>query len=183
MAWRDFQNVSELAGWLAASGVDVDSWGQGESKRLSDLWVEYESGEAAFEDDPPTRLLEVAEIIIRRGDTSLIEVEQEFSDGRRRARFVPPSEKLKPGESPLAAARRCLSEELGLTEAGVTLDPVYKLTEGTADSPSYPGLLTRYRFHTFEAAAAGLPDEDFYRDNAAPDDPIRRHRWGWRRTE
>jgi hypothetical protein len=177
MTRREFQDMSELAGWLAASGVDADSWGQRESKRLSDLWVEYESGEAAFEDDPPARLLEVAEVVIRRGDTSLIEVEQEFSDGRRRARLVPPSEKIKPGESPLAAARRCLREELGLTEVGVTLDPAYKLTERTTDSPSYPGLLTRYQFHTFEAASAGLPDEDFYRHNAAPDDPIRRHSW------
>jgi 8-oxo-dGTP pyrophosphatase MutT (NUDIX family) len=180
---REFQNVSELAGWLAALGVDADSWGQGESKRLIDLWAEYESGEAALEDNPPSRTIEVAEVIIRRGDAVLIEVEQEFSDGRRRARLVPPSEKMRPGESPLDAARRCLREELGLLVAEVTLRQEYVLAEAVADSPSYPGLLTRYRFHTFEAAAAGLPDEDFYRDNAAPDDPIRRHRWGWRSAE
>jgi hypothetical protein len=180
---REFHDMGELAGWLVAAGIDTTAWGEGESKRLIDLWVEYASGEAAFEDDPPVRLLAVAEVVIRRGDAILMEIEQQFDDGRRRARSVPPSEKMKSGESPLAAARRCLREELGLTEADTTLDPEYKLTEGTADSPSYPGLLTRYRFHTFEATSDGLPDEDFYRENAAPDDPIRRHRWGWRLKE
>jgi hypothetical protein len=180
VARRAFHDISELAGWLAAAGIHTTNWGEGESKRLIDLWVEYANGEATFVDNPPIRVIAVAEVVIRRGDTILIEVEQEFRDGRRRARSVPPSEKMKPGENPLAAARRCLREELGLMEADVTLDPGYKLTEGTANSPSYPGLLTRYRFHTFEATIDGLPDEDFYRENTAPDDPICRHLWGWR---
>jgi hypothetical protein len=183
VARREFQSLSELADWLAASEVDAASRGQGESKRLIDLWAEYEGGEATFEDDPPMRLLEVAEVVIRRGDAILIEIEQEFGDGRRRARSVLPSEKLKPGESPLAAARRCLREELGLMEDEVTLAQEPRITEGVADSPSYPGLLTRYRFHTFETTADSLPDEHFHTNNAAPDDPIRRHYWGWRPKE
>jgi hypothetical protein len=126
-------------------------------------------------------LVEVAEVVIRRGDAVLIEVQQEFIDGRRRARLVPPSEKLKPREIPYAGALRCLREELGLLEADVTLGKAPKVTETVADSPSYPGLSTRYRFYTFEATAGSLPDGDFYTDNTATDDPIRRQRWEWRR--
>jgi hypothetical protein len=180
MARREFQTMDEVADWLTEVGIDATRWGRGESKGLADLWLEYKSGEATFRDDPPTRLIEVAEIIIRRGDAILIEVEQEFIDGRRRARLVPPSEKLKLGEDPRAAALRCLREELGLTAEQMVMGEEMDRTEAVADSPSYPGLSTRYLFHTFEATADSLPNEDFYRENTAPDDPIRRHRWGWR---
>ena len=182
MARREFQTMGELADWLVGVGIEPASWGRGEAKRLADLWMEYQSGEATFRDDPPTRLIEVAEIIIRRGDALLIEVEQEFIDGRRRARLVPPSEKMKPGEAPRTAALRCLREELGLTAEDVVMEKEADRTEAVADSPSYPGLSTCYLFHTFEATADGLPDEDFHRDNTAPDDPIRRHLWGWRKS-
>ena len=87
---------------------------------------------------------------------------------------------MKTGESPRAAAWRCLAEELGLGEGEVVLSEEYSLTEEEEESPSYPGLMTRYRFHVFAATAAALPDTDFTRDNHAADDPIRRHYWGWR---
>ncbi|MCA9866339.1 MAG: NUDIX domain-containing protein [Anaerolineae bacterium] len=181
MSQRAFQTPAELAAWLAESGIDMAGWGAGPLKGLADLWAEYTSGETTFQDQPPTRLIEVAKTIIRHGDAVLIEIEQEFADGRRRARLVPPSEKLKAGETPRNAALRCLCEELGLGEANLKVNEEPEVTEGVADSPSYPGLRTRYRFFTFEASTDALPNEDFYRDNAAPGDPIRRHRWGWRK--
>lgn len=183
MARCEFQTIDDLAAWLAAVGIDTNGWGQAESKRLADLWAEYKSGEAVIEDDPPARLLNVAEIAIRRGGLLLLEIKQEFADGRHRARLVPPSEKLKPDESPRAAALRCLREELGLDEAHVRIGKIEQTIEHAADSPSYPGLLTRYVFHTFAATADTLPDEDFYHVNTAPDDPIRRHLWGWRQEK
>jgi hypothetical protein len=175
-----FITSEDLSTWLAASHIDIARLGQGDTKRLDDLWQEYISGEASFTDDPPMRLLEVAEIIIRRGDHILIELEQEFRDGRRRVRQVPPVEKMKPGEDPRAAALRCLREELGLVEENVEMADEWVTTERVEDSASYPGLRTRYRFHTFEAATGALPDEDFIRENAGHGDPVRRHRWGWR---
>ncbi|MBP6016460.1 MAG: NUDIX domain-containing protein [Candidatus Promineofilum sp.] len=180
MARSEFQTPAELAAWLAAKGIDTSGWGVVASKGLADLWSEYTSGEATFQDEPPLRLIEVAETIIRRGDTVLIELEQEFDDGRRRARLVPPSEKMKPGEDPRVTALRCLREELGLAEGDVVMGESYVTSEGIADAPSYPGLSTRYIFHTFEATADGLPDEDFYLENTATGDPVRRHLWGWR---
>ena len=92
-----------------------------------------------------------------------------------------PKEKKKPGESPRGAALRCLGEELGLAGEDVTLGETWITTEDAAVSPSYPGLPTHYIFRTFEATADSLPDEDFYRENSAPGDPIRRHLWGWRK--
>lgn len=178
-----FDDPNDLEAWLISKGIFTNSWRRYNGKSLTDLWTEYNIGETIFQDDPPMRLIEVAEIIIRRGNTILIELEQEFADGRRRARLVLPSEKLKSGEAPRHAALRCLREELGLGGTDVTLREEPNLMEGVADSPSYPGLQTHYRFYTFEATTDALPDEDFYRDNAASGDPIRCHRWGWRKRE
>jgi len=180
---RRFQSEGELAGWLAEAGVATAGWGRAGAKQPGDLWAEYRNGESRFVDDPPARLIAVAQVVLRRGDTVLLELAQEFADSRRRVRLRPPSEKMKPGESPRAAALRCLAEELGLGEGEVTLSEEGQVSEEEADSPSYPGLTTRYRFHVFAATAAALPDADFARDNHAADDPIRRHYWGWRTEE
>ena len=180
MTHRQFASLDDLSTWLEAAGINTSIWGQGNAKTVADLWVEYASGESVFDDDPPARLVEVAQVIIRRGDAVLLEIAQEFADGRRRERLRPPSEKLKRGEEPLAAALRCLSEELGLSPGDVVIENARPPTGQNIDSPSYPGLPTRYRMYMFDVAAGSLPDGDFYRDNAAPGDPIRRHHWGWR---
>jgi hypothetical protein len=177
---REFADPAELSAWLAVAGIDTSAWGRGEAKGLSDLWQEYVEGESTFQDDPPLRVLAVAQVILRRGPMVLLELAQELTDGRRRVRHMPPSEKLKGDEAPQAAAWRCLHEELGLGESDVLLDEASQIVEGTADAPSYPGLTTRYVFHQFAATSESLPDEDFYLTNAAPGDPVRRHLWGWR---
>lgn len=173
----------ELRAWLARAGIDTETWGAGGAKGVGDLWREIEAGESQLEDDPPRRVVEVVQVIIRRGDRVLLEIEQELADGRRRQRMRPPSEKLKRGEDYAQAARRCLVEELGAKPADVALVPsTHRLEQQTLDSPSYPGLPTRYAIHEIEARADALPDEDFIRDNAAGDDPCRWHRWGWRKA-
>lgn len=176
-----FDVIEQLAAWLLKSGIDIESWGKGESKQLLDLWQEYKSGESSLTDNPPTRLIRVSQVLIGRDDRVLLELAQEFADGRHRVRLRPPSEKLKEGETPRAAAWRCLREELGLDEGDVDVDEMGQTIEETADSPSYPGLPTRYIFYVFKATASTLPDDDFYRQNDAPGDPIHRHLWGWRR--
>ena len=180
-----FEDPTALATWLTAGGGALAAWGVGGAKTVADLWAEIACGETTLRDDPPRRAVAVVQVFIRRGEQTLTEVEQELNDGRRRARGWPPSEKLKGGEDVLGAARRCLAEELGFVV------PIEKLCEDappiehTSDSPSYPGLPTTYRVHTVALAADDLPgpplpDADFWRDNAAPADPIRRHLWGWR---
>jgi hypothetical protein len=180
---RDFAGAAALEAWLRDQGVPLEAWGRGEAKRVADLWAEYVAGEARLYDDPLQRRVSVVQVFIRRGGRLLIEVEQEMRDGRRRARLLPPSEKLKGQESPVAAAARCLAEELGLVGAGVILCESGSPVRRVVDSPSYPGLPTCYLVHTVEAAADALPEADFWRDNTAEGDVIRRHRWGWREEQ
>lgn len=179
MSQLDFRNDDELRAWLERAGIDLSLWGRGSAKQVADLWAEYRDGESRFMSDPPSRVVEVVQVNIRRGDDVLIEVEQEFKDGRRRIRTRPPAEKLKRGETPHDAAVRCLQEELGLAEDEVFL--LREETEAEEDivSTSYPGLPTHYLLHIFEATTDALPDEDFYRRNI-PGEPIHRHLWGWR---
>jgi hypothetical protein len=179
----DFANELMLESWLHSRGIDMESWGSAGAKTVTDLWREYRHGDVAFEDDPPTRLVTVLQLFIRRGDTLLYELAQEFSDGRTRRRQLPPSEKIVAGESLPTATERCLREELGLEPDQYAIrDVEHKVYERLVDSPSYPGLFTRYTVYTVEVMADNLPESDFWRDNeaAAAGDPVRRHLWGWR---
>lgn len=175
-----FSTLTDLVAWLDAHHITRDEWGQGAAKTIADLWSEYLSGETTFEDDPPMRRAAVVQLRLRRGDEVLVELEQDFADGRRRERFRLPSEKMKAAESPHDAARRCLLEELGLGADDVTLAAAVETTEAVIESPSYPGLATCYAFHLIAVETGALPDEDFWRENTAVGDTIRRHRWGWR---
>ncbi len=179
----DFENAHQLQSWLAAKQIDVSKWDEVGAKSLSNLWDEYRHGEVTFQDDPPLRIVQVVQVIIRRGNRILLEVEQEFNNHHRRSRKQPPSEKLKAGETYVEAARRCLEEELGLraNEMAFIGPGGYKQIQVIVESPSYPGLTTRYTFHTVEAIVKGLPDNDFWLENRgfSGGDPIRRHRWAW----
>ena len=178
-----FDSRQELEKWLIASGINPSEWGTGGAKTVANLWQEYEKGEITFRDEPPTRVVRVVRLILRRDEQILVEIAQEFSDGRLRQREQPPSEKVIAAESQFAAADRCLREELGLDPRQVqilnsTVEAKVKLDE----SPSYPGLWTHYTIYTVEARAEGLPGGDFWRENeaAGEGDPVRRHLWGWR---
>lgn len=180
MTGRDFADPAALEAWLRAHGLPLDAWGRGRAKRVADLWAECAAGETTLHDDPLQRRVGVVQVFIRRGGRLLIEVEQEMTDGRRRARLLPPSEKLKGEESPLAAAARCLTEELGLAGPDVKLRESGQPARRVVDSPSYPGLPTCYLIYTVEATGDALPEADFWRENNAAGDVIRRHLWGWR---
>ncbi len=180
-----FADAAALAAWLRATGVPLETWGQGGAKTAADLWREVAAGETTLRDDPPRREVRVAQVFIRRGGRVLMEIEQEMTDGRRRVRDWPPSEKFKRKENAVAAARRCLAEELGLDVSPDALCEEGELYTRQSDSPSYPGLPTLYRVYTIAIDVAhlpvpGLPHGDFWRDNSAANDPIRRHLWGWR---
>ncbi len=178
-----FADLPALVAWLAEAGVPLAAWGRGGAKTPADLWAELVAGETTLSDDPPRRAVVVVQVFIRRGGRQLMELEQEMADGRRRARGWPPSEKLKGGEAVLGAARRCLLEELELVVPEAALYESAQPYDRAVDSPSYPGLATVYHVHSVAVAAddlPGLPDADFWLDNTAPADPVRRHCWGWR---
>ena len=178
-----FANSAALAGWLKDKGIDTSSWGRGPFKSIANLWDEYEAGEVFFEDDPPMRVVHVVQILIQQHNRSLREVEQELSNGERRFRNQPPAEKVKSNETGVDAAQRCLREELGLSSEQIeAMSMANEREEMIADSPSYPGLLTRYTIQEIKARVIGLPEDDFWRENkaAAEGDPVSRHLWGWR---
>lgn len=181
-----FTDVDSLQTWLVGCGIDVSSWNAGEAKSIENLLGEVSSGETQLFDDPPTRKVEVVQVIIRRNQFMLIEAEQIFSNGRIRLRDVPPSEKMHPGENPFDAAVRCLEEELGCTPDQITVYPEsYDRFVRRGPSRSYPGLITEYHIHSVHAAVSGLPDTTFYTDESAKSatDPVSQHRWEWQKVE
>ncbi len=179
---KQFQNAQELQQWLHAVNIDTSFWGGGSAKTIENLWDELVSGEIAIQENPPLRLVNVVQILIRKGKQLLLEAEQELGNGQRRFRNQPPSEKMKPGENYTTAALRCLKEELGIAAQHVTfLSGSHQQATRESDSLSYPGLKTRYTFHIIQAQVEGLPEDDFWRENRAygDGDPVRRHRWRW----
>jgi NUDIX domain len=175
-------SINGLEAWLGKHGISYDGWGRSNSKKLRHLWQELEAGEVQLRDNPPLRVVDVVQIIIRQGEKILIEAEQEFFNGQRRFRNQPPSEKIKPGESVMDAARRCLLEELGVSPENIVLNPdSHREHQTNTNSISYPGLPSQYNFHLLEAAVSGLPQDDFWRENKAGGeiDPVKRHRWVW----
>lgn len=150
--------VSDLAAVLQAWGVDVSSWGTGEAKSLEHLLAELRSGESELliDDSGLVRRVRNVWVDVHANDGAvrrhLVELRQEFADGRTRVRDLPASigEKATAGEHPTKAAMRGLEEELGLPSSA------YVLTEGAPrDNPepprSYPGLRSEYETHWFEA--------------------------------
>ena len=180
---REFTSAEDLRRWLATEGIDLAVWGHGDHKSVEHLWEEIVRGETQIQTDPPLRLVDVVQVIVRRGGQALIETGQDLTGGRRRRRNRPPSEKMQPGESYLEAALRCLREELGVKRSDVDLlHDTYRRKRTEGPSPSYPGLRTRYTFHAVEARVKGLPDGDFStpEKTAEPGDPVEAHHWSWK---
>lgn len=183
---NQFANSAALKTWLGQYNINYEAWGNHSSKSLDNLWQELQAGEVQLKDNPPLRVVDVVQIIIRRNDLILVEAEQEFFNGQRRSRNQPPSEKIKPGETVQEAACRCLHEELDLPLHAIVLHmESHRQHQTNTNSISYPGLPSQYNFHLVEAAVSGLPLEDFWRENHTDGivDPVKRHRWAWRPAE
>lgn len=182
-AVREFASAGDLRRWLRQQGVDLSVWGQGGHKSVEHLWEEIARGETQIQEKPPLRLVDVVQVVVRRGKQALVETEQELAGGGRRQRNRPPSEKMQPGESYLESALRCLREELDVERADVTLlHDTYRREQREGPSPSYPGLRTRYTFHQVEADVAGLPEGNFSTRERAGErgDPVETHHWTWK---
>ncbi|HSS43410.1 MAG TPA: NUDIX domain-containing protein [Solirubrobacterales bacterium] len=96
----------------------------------------------------------------RQGMLRLVESEQIFKAGGRRSRRLRTSlgEKQLPGETPEAAARRAIEEELGLPAKGLVLRSMgAEVME--SKSESYPGLESTRHLTFFECA---LPQSLFH---------------------
>lgn len=175
-------NLEQLQRWLESKGIDTSRWGRGASKTVETLYDEIVTGESYLQDDPPRRTVSLVQVLVRRGDLTLIETEQEFSDGRRRRRNRPLGEKVRPPESYHEAVLRGIEEELGVSPERVNvLESTYRKKETELESPSYPGLNTCYLMHVIEVEIEGLPDEDFvtYEQSDNHAELVGKHHWSW----
>lgn len=177
-----FTSVHELRDWLASKEIPIHLWGIGQAKRVEDLWSELNTGESILTDPPPQRQVTFVSVVVRRGNTSLTEVAQLLATGETRTRRWPPGEKMLPGEDAKAAAYRCVEEELGVPRESCRIIPGTH-TEGgrTGESPSYPGLVTRYRMNQVEMEIPNLPDTAFStpESDGSEDTAVKIHYWDW----
>ena len=138
--------------------LPLDKYGHGQAKSFQSLLNEISNGESkiVWEYNKPIRCLKVArvKVICLDKELTLYEDRQEFKDSRIRKRgFDKLSEKMTVNEDPAIAAERALREELGMINAALKLTPIHLdgVDHDELESPSYPGLLTRYEFHDFLA--------------------------------
>ncbi len=179
-------SLEALRQTLVAGGVALERWGTGQAKSLENLWEEIATGETRLQAEPLRRVLAgVVQLIIRRGDGRiLIEQEQVLEDGRRRARNIPPAEKMLAGETYVDAVRRCLREELRVNpDTAEILTHTHEVQLEQHDSWSYPGLISLYPIHRVEVRVPGLPRRSFRTVEAAEaaDGLVREHLWTWKR--
>jgi len=177
-----FPTPDQLNSWLHAQQIDTSRWGEGEAKSVADLWQELQHGESTLQGDPALRRVRVAEVYVVRGDQFLIERAQHFADGRIRSRNRPPSEKMHPNETSLAAAQRCLIEELAVDPTTISIaSQQIAIRTIRKQSDSYPNLLSEYTFYTVYTQVDSLPSGSFVTPNAAHSDgdPVIAHQWDW----
>ena len=180
MTQSAIQKLSDLESWLASYQIDFGSWGRGDAKSVDDLLVEIKAGDSKLCN--AMRVVEVAIILIKNGGAFLIESEQRLSDNRIRKRSWPPSEKLQMNETPLDAAKRCLFEELEISnEQQFQINPASKTKVEIKNSASYPGLSTEYHLHVFNATVEGLPKTPFVtqENSLSQDKVVTCHYWTW----
>ncbi|CAD6338324.1 unnamed protein product [Miscanthus lutarioriparius] len=178
-----------LASWGAVPGT----------KTLANLFLELAVGDCALhaptDAAPPpaprvVRAVHVATVRIRNSrGARLVETRQLLSDGTVRRRGPRPlSEKMRPGESPEAAAARAVREELG-ARAHVRILGGDGARVEERESASYPGLPARYVLHAVDAEVVdGVPEDgEFETEETGEDDgdagagaiTVKRHYWDW----
>lgn len=165
---------------LDAQSIDWSKWGSNGSKTVDELVDELGQEEMHLTFLPDNTLglliLGVGVRVLYQRDSTLFmlrEGEQLFSNGARVVKDYENSigEKMKRGESPEAAARRGLEEELGFTAAQLKACEIkyeqYKI-RGPIPAGSYPGLLANYRYWVYSVL---LPQKLFrargYREKRA----------------
>jgi len=148
-------NLNGLKKALDGCGVNVELWGKGKAKTVSNLLEEIRKKESQLVIDEKgiSRVVGIAKMIIcdpnRPERGSLIELSQRLPDGRIRKRNQQPSEKIKGKESPEEAVVRGIKEELHIGRGGYRLFSIPPKVE-SIPSPSYPGLPCYYTVHRFK---------------------------------
>lgn len=178
-----FHSIENLRLWLLTLPFDLESWNRGQAKSVSQLFDEINNGESSIQLNPPLRVVNVVQVLVSHNGKYLLELEQELDDKRTRKRNIPPSEKMKPGEDCLDAARRCLIEELQVPDQDIEiLSDECKAIYRYRNSRSYPGLRTKYCIYRVKVYINNLPTEGFWTEEKthhSGKEIIRRFYWGW----
>jgi|LakMenEpi03Aug12_release.lakeMendotaPanAssembly.Ray.scaffolds.fasta_scaffold769694_1 hypothetical protein len=149
--------------------LPLEKYGIGQAKLFDRLIEEIEQGETQiiFADNQPIRLIQVARIYIFCNKKQLVESKQLIKGQGERIRNIRCiSEKFKLNESAINAACRGIKEELGICINSSDLELFGKKSE-EKESPSYPGLTTRYAFYDFRW---DMPEEYFNPDGYVADE-------------
>merc|ERR1711959_306229 len=115
-------------------------------------------GEAALMQDATAcrKLVRVVDVCLLRvfepsGKRILVEVAEEFADGRKRDTGRLPGTKQRPHESLMHTAQRIVATIMKMSDCEVRFNwEKRELMEEAEESPSYPGMHTVYRKHVVE---------------------------------
>jgi uncharacterized protein YkuJ len=163
---------SKLMALLRAHKIPIQKWGTGEAKDISHLLAEINTGETVLKEalwQGKMRLFRrvrvcIVQVYYRNSSQifHLREDKQVFSDGRERVREYQGSvsEKMRPRETPYAAAQRALREELHI-KGNITFIPGFGFEEEPHPSNSFPGIMSVFHYYHFDAF---LPTEHYKRD-------------------
>jgi hypothetical protein len=177
--------IIDITQKLKSYDIPLDLWGTGEAKTIEHLVKEILEGETVLveKNGEIIRKVEFVRLDVRHNlkdvELQLVEDRQVFKDGRERRRGLSGiGEKMKPGEDPIASARRALAEELGINdECDINnLEPNTK----SLTSPSYPGLLTEFLIHDMRT---NLPDSAYRRDGYVEVQPDKTTYFVWREVK
>jgi len=138
---------------LRDHNIDDTKFGSGEAKTLEQMATEVQSGAARLMLDATEhkKLVRVVDVVLLRlysskGGKLLIEIGEQFPDGRRRNIARLPGTKKEPHENSRETANRITKDLLKMGDCNVEFDFDQKeVFEEEMESPSYPGVGTVYR--------------------------------------
>lgn len=174
MPLRHMKTIQQFTNVLTKHGVDVFRFGKGGAKSIHELWDEFMQGRLQLFENPETGGL-VRKVDVLRFEVKvkmhgklkhLVEVREQYRDGRERPVNKIPAGKLDFGEQWRDGLVRLLVEELELSHAWLDRnieidDDSYKSWEECTTSSGYPGLVSIYQLH--EATVhVKKPDELFF---------------------
>mmetsp|Transcript_28033 Transcript_28033/g.61208 ORF Transcript_28033/g.61208 Transcript_28033/m.61208 type:complete len:750 (-) Transcript_28033:137-2386(-) len=149
----------ELEEYLSKSGVDINKFGENNTKTLQEFSEELTKGEATLTRRNDGKVIRVVDVVVlklaKSGGDLLVEVE-ETNHGVKKVLNRLPAVKRRSDENQFYSAQRVLSSVLKVDPNGITLNHTnVGIGEEEKDSPSYPGLASAYRKRIINAEVSG----------------------------